>query len=961
MPPLGGNVSAMSRRVWEIETTANASGLSPYFSDLETTTSSQRFQALSAAQTPRDVELASLRSDVRGLKAMVSELEAWAPPPLAVAQRFQQPGEDNVSQAQSHEAPQRGPRCEAFWKEPVEGSSDEDAACAVEALRAFSDVSTDDGDCEYKSLPLFKAIRLGDETSALLLLSGVDPGHRTVRLRSVDTPRDYPVQQNTRSWAALPLRADSCDKYGRTALHCAASRGMLSLCRMLLEGRACTAANVWRDRRSRTPLHHAAAHGHARVCRALLDAAHVDGLDLLDSDGLSALHWAAKRGHARACKVLLGHPHYTAISATDCLGRTALHHAARNGHDKVCMLLLSSTRFQSVWAMDSEGLTPLHHAAVRGHREICELLVAHAGFQEWYEQQQRQAWSSSSLLELSTSSPAFPAINDAILRLGGTPRLRHNAGALPLSAAYMPPSLPPWPSTNREAGLPFESDIPFPPAVGSRDKPGLGPPTLAWQEKRHELTFHCGAALDTRPPSDLDEALGRALEGMESAVRDLAGSAPLDVKRRDSSKRSSTPHFKPDQPKGKLGVDSPRDAHTAALKGGHGEEAALEGTVDSAKSRAGSPWQTASKTKQVRDEPSLSGTIDSMKPGAGSSWPSVLREPEGEVDDEEEQWRRLAEADARHTRELRRLEEEEKRTAMALERRYERPYERPHERPYERPHGRPHERPHERLHERPHDRPYERPYEQRSKEEKLRLLEEAHDRRKEEARQRRRAEEARLAKKVLQRVAVQVKVLLHSNRTLFGKRIHNAAAFFDALDRDGSGFLKLWEVAEGLRRLDVAVSEDELMAFFNSFDFDNSGRIDRAELVRGLEAVAIPSERREDFVSRSRSLPYSESKLAEPGHRPEWPQHKVAIGIVRPVNARKSRSQARSAPRAQLRPQLTGPSESSNISERSRRSSESSWPSESQAGRQAGIGGMHRKSSQRRSKSGTLALADGRT
>merc|ERR1719195_1797941 len=88
---------------------------------------------------------------------------------------------------------------------------------------------------------------------------------------------------------------------------------------------------------------------------------------------------------------------------------------------------------------------------------------------------------------------------------------------------------------------------------------------------------------------------------------------------------------------------------------------------------------------------------------------------------------------------------------------------------------------------------------------------------------------------MLERVASQIRAALsHGQRSLFGRPVRNATSFFNALDRDGSGAIDPLEVATGLKRLDVAISQEDAISFVNSFDLDANGQIRQAELLRVL-------------------------------------------------------------------------------------------------------------------------------
>jgi len=111
------------------------------------------------------------------------------------------------------------------------------------------------------------------------------------------------------------LDVNACDADGRTILHVAAAKGLLSICVVLLDCDAFTEANA-RDYRQRTALHLAAAQGHLEVCKTLLDHRGFQEESAIDSSGHTALHLATANGH-HATYLLLRHrqPRNPAVSS----------------------------------------------------------------------------------------------------------------------------------------------------------------------------------------------------------------------------------------------------------------------------------------------------------------------------------------------------------------------------------------------------------------------------------------------------------------------------------------------------------------------------------------------------------------------------------------------------------------------------------------------------------------------
>ncbi|CAE7566614.1 invs-b [Symbiodinium sp. CCMP2592] len=238
---------------------------------------------------------------------------------------------------------------------------------------------------------LLFTVAFGDEPDALMLISSAGD----------DPPGSKPLEKEKKA------ELDAKDQHGRTALHCAASRGSEAIAKMFeqldptLQTGACDVLHAdpakdemsqdhsnfvyyidAPDRYLRSALHMAARAGHAQVCRLLLDHRLFTAANAVDCDGQTALHHAAAAGHDDVCKLLMDHESFTAVDAVDVFGRTALHHAARGGHAPVASVLLTEAEVSTVWATDCDHLTALHSAAFRGHLECCETLLQHASLEQ---------------------------------------------------------------------------------------------------------------------------------------------------------------------------------------------------------------------------------------------------------------------------------------------------------------------------------------------------------------------------------------------------------------------------------------------------------------------------------------------------------------------------------------------------------------------------------------------------
>jgi 26S proteasome non-ATPase regulatory subunit 10 len=104
---------------------------------------------------------------------------------------------------------------------------------------------------------------------------------------------------------------------GGTALHFAASKGNLEVCRVLLKSGASARA---KDKRGQLPLHRAAAVGSVPIVKLLLDAK--SPVNASDMDGMTALHHAICEGHGDVGVELLKRG--AEADKRDGEGRTAL-------------------------------------------------------------------------------------------------------------------------------------------------------------------------------------------------------------------------------------------------------------------------------------------------------------------------------------------------------------------------------------------------------------------------------------------------------------------------------------------------------------------------------------------------------------------------------------------------------------------------------------------------------------
>jgi len=148
-----------------------------------------------------------------------------------------------------------------------------------------------------------------------------------------------------------------------------------------------------RDSRGCTTLHCAAEKGLSTVCRSLLMLPNFRDAAVKDNEGWTALHRAAKNGHSLAAKCLASHP---ALNSTESsVGRdgfTPLHCAALHGFTATVRTLLDHPRFTGTNAADNWGRTALHIAAEHGHHEVVQTIMEH---QRFTNESARTKWGSN--------------------------------------------------------------------------------------------------------------------------------------------------------------------------------------------------------------------------------------------------------------------------------------------------------------------------------------------------------------------------------------------------------------------------------------------------------------------------------------------------------------------------------------------------------------------------------------
>ncbi|MBW2046754.1 MAG: ankyrin repeat domain-containing protein, partial [Deltaproteobacteria bacterium] len=182
------------------------------------------------------------------------------------------------------------------------------------------------------------------------------------------------------------------ERFFRTALHYAATRGHRSIVELLLAEGA--DVNI-RDWSGLTPLHYATIQGHNQIIELLIaGGADVNAKNIY---GETSLQYAARHGRRDIVELLLEkgaiiYDIYTAvyigdtvkleafiqegadINALNRFSYTPLYYAAQNKERQAVSLLIANGA--DVNAKNDQGQTPLHQAAEKGFPEIAKLLIA---------------------------------------------------------------------------------------------------------------------------------------------------------------------------------------------------------------------------------------------------------------------------------------------------------------------------------------------------------------------------------------------------------------------------------------------------------------------------------------------------------------------------------------------------------------------------------------------------------
>lgn len=139
---------------------------------------------------------------------------------------------------------------------------------------------------------------------------------------------------------------------------------------MIIVSKAVNADLNHQDRYKRTALHYASSRGNRFAVDRLI-AAGVD-VSVEDRDNRAALAYAAARGHLVLLRSLLGAG--ASVNHQDCENKLALHYAASQGHIQTVRELIASG--SDVGAEDGDKRTAVAYALAGGHDEVVQALVA---------------------------------------------------------------------------------------------------------------------------------------------------------------------------------------------------------------------------------------------------------------------------------------------------------------------------------------------------------------------------------------------------------------------------------------------------------------------------------------------------------------------------------------------------------------------------------------------------------
>jgi len=246
--------------------------------------------------------------------------------------------------------------------------------CLVEFCNA--DVNVHD---RWSGTPLDDALRAGHNSVYDFLKSagGMSGKVSTVKAEDATALCDSAFNGSTDILQKIVdngLDINSADYDDRTALHLAASEGLLLVASFLIKDLGAD-PNV-SDRYGGTPLDDALRSGHTKVADFLKECGALRGKTAEYAEPSFLLLQAAAAGNLKALRHL--HDEQIDMSLGNEDSRTALHLAAANGHID-CVQELIENMGVDVNIQDRHGGTPLDDAAQSGHKDVISYLESQDG------------------------------------------------------------------------------------------------------------------------------------------------------------------------------------------------------------------------------------------------------------------------------------------------------------------------------------------------------------------------------------------------------------------------------------------------------------------------------------------------------------------------------------------------------------------------------------------------------
>ena len=198
------------------------------------------------------------------------------------------------------------------------------------------------------------------------------------------------LRQSGFSFRGLNEKSTSASKTrGLNVLHAAVITGKLDIVQFLLLEEDFVGVNdLCCDGSGYTALHLAASHGLVDACRELLDCPQVTHQDEHSVKDGTALHIAASAGHAGVVQLLLDSERFVVVNAVvvadqwrqdwrERYGQTALHTAARHGRKEIARILLDHPRFTAVGAFTKAFKDASMLADEAGQQDTAMIIRSH--------------------------------------------------------------------------------------------------------------------------------------------------------------------------------------------------------------------------------------------------------------------------------------------------------------------------------------------------------------------------------------------------------------------------------------------------------------------------------------------------------------------------------------------------------------------------------------------------------